>query len=249
MAFTGVAIVTKIADALARITGISLAGGAAGTIGEHGSGADVELPEGCQWGPYDGVDLAEAVQVYATPTVPLSVAKAASPFLITVTNDQAAALGAQAIVGKMARLNPQTIADSGTAFIEFDTEVFDVGGVVDVATDSFIAPVAGKYMVTANAFWAESANPAGITMNAIVNGSAEFTAESVVNIVGGETHSQNIIATILDLPAAAVVKFQVFQDSGAPLDISVAEANITLAPSGAAAPAATGSLEIYVRYH
>lgn len=48
MAFTGAATFQQVSEQVVRITGLSLAGAAAGTIGPHGSGANVELPESFQ---------------------------------------------------------------------------------------------------------------------------------------------------------------------------------------------------------
>jgi hypothetical protein len=47
MAFTGTAIIEQVTDGLVRVTGISLAGGATGSIGLHSSAlpVDVLLPE------------------------------------------------------------------------------------------------------------------------------------------------------------------------------------------------------------
>ena len=46
MAWAGVAVETDLGANQARIDGISLAGGASGTIGNAGSGADIELVAG-----------------------------------------------------------------------------------------------------------------------------------------------------------------------------------------------------------
>ncbi len=71
MAFTGTPVVVQVSQRLARITGLSLASGAAGTISLEDNGAgEVQLPAGENWAPYGGdapgdgvVDLEEAVQV------------------------------------------------------------------------------------------------------------------------------------------------------------------------------------------
>jgi hypothetical protein len=105
MAFTGVPVVQKIGDSLYRITGVSLAAGAAGTIGPAGTGgggADPEaVLEGCLWGPYKGeyeavIQLDESMQVLVNPVgagvataVPCRVVKGASG-LITITNNDGA---------------------------------------------------------------------------------------------------------------------------------------------------------------
>lgn len=111
MAFTGAAVIKKVADNLYRITGLSLAAAAAGTIGlAENAAAEVELA-GTGWNRYETsglnggtVDLADAVQVQyevaATGLAvvePLSVVKTGNgpaDFLITLTNPDAAASGA-----------------------------------------------------------------------------------------------------------------------------------------------------------
>lgn len=103
MAFTGVPVVKKISDDLYRVTGVSLAAAAAGTIGPAGTAPGPADPEavlqGCLWGPYAGeyeavIDLGESVQVLINPVgdavgagaKPLRVVKTAAG-LITITND------------------------------------------------------------------------------------------------------------------------------------------------------------------
>lgn len=91
MAFTGTAVVTKITDTLVRITGLSLAGAAAGTIGISGSAGTVQLPDACEWGPQGDVTLSEAMQVTIVPVdavttlIPISVTKTDAG-VITLTN-------------------------------------------------------------------------------------------------------------------------------------------------------------------
>lgn len=98
MAFTGVPVVKKIGDKLYRVTGVSLAAAAAGTISVPGQGGEVIL-EGALWGKYAGeyeavIDLAESIQVLinftgdAAPAtaIPLRVGKTADGN-ITITND------------------------------------------------------------------------------------------------------------------------------------------------------------------
>jgi hypothetical protein len=100
MAFTGVAVVTKITDGLVRITGLSLAFGAAGTISLFEGAGTVKLPDACNWGPDGDVDLVEAIQVYMNPVtdvsnfaIPIRVVKTGTvptTWLATLTNDAAA---------------------------------------------------------------------------------------------------------------------------------------------------------------
>ena len=61
MPFTGAAVFQKVSDGLVRVTGLSLAASAAGTISLFGEGGDVELPDSFNISPYQDVDLAEAV--------------------------------------------------------------------------------------------------------------------------------------------------------------------------------------------
>jgi len=103
MAFTGAATVVQVADDVVRITGLSLAGAAAGTIGLSTSTGSpgVALPAAFQPAPYVGpngqaVALQDAVEIdvrnaatgIATP-VPIAVVKTGTTpldFLITITN-------------------------------------------------------------------------------------------------------------------------------------------------------------------
>ena len=102
MAFTGTAAVVQVSDRQVRITGLSLAAAASGTIGlfgATGTAPDVTLPAAFKPGVYDygttDVALASSIRcesVYADTAggeVTLTVAKTgttAADFRITVTN-------------------------------------------------------------------------------------------------------------------------------------------------------------------
>ncbi len=102
MAFTGSATVKAVSDRIVRITGLSLAGSASGTIGlsgATGSAPDVKLPGTFQPSPYnyDGsvVSLQDAVSLSWVPDAsiasPLQVFAAKTgtgqtDFRITVSN-------------------------------------------------------------------------------------------------------------------------------------------------------------------
>lgn len=97
MAFTGSATVKQVTQNMVRITGLSLAAAAAGTIGLHGdSGAGVQLPDSFNPKPYDAfggtVSLADSLEVdlwqagAGAVAIPVIVAKGGSPFRITLTN-------------------------------------------------------------------------------------------------------------------------------------------------------------------
>lgn len=99
MAFTGAAVVKQISDRLFRITGVSLAADASGTIGfsDKTIAAEVSLVAP-SWDPYGDVTLQDAVQVKVNPVtdvsaaVPISVVKTGvdhGDFVITMHNDNA----------------------------------------------------------------------------------------------------------------------------------------------------------------
>lgn len=74
MAFTGTATVEQISDAIVRVTGLSLSGGASGTIGlagHTGSAPGVSLPAAFQPEPYKygsvAVSLQACIDVSAKP--------------------------------------------------------------------------------------------------------------------------------------------------------------------------------------
>lgn len=79
MAFTGTAVIKQISDRIVRITGLSLAGSASGTIGlftETGGAPDVVLPIGFQPQVYAygtaEVSLADAIQINVAATATLT---------------------------------------------------------------------------------------------------------------------------------------------------------------------------------
>lgn len=109
MAWTGSATVTQISDNKVRITGLSLAGDASGTMGfaDKTVAADVSLPKLPNWQPYKAngvsVTLQDAVSIEinvvtdVTSAVPISVVKSGTThadFAITFHNDSAATASA-----------------------------------------------------------------------------------------------------------------------------------------------------------
>jgi len=103
MAFTGVATIKQIADDIVRITGLSLAHGASGTISLSGGAGAVLLPAAFQPEPYgyEGatVSLQDSIDVTTTPAtavataIPIQVAKSGTTledFLVTLTNNHGA---------------------------------------------------------------------------------------------------------------------------------------------------------------
>lgn len=108
MAFTGTATVKLVSDNLVRITGLSLAGAAVGTISlAEAAGADVECPAAFKPRTYKStggaVSLQDAVEVTLIPVttittlVPIMVVKTGTTltnFVITLTNTTAATVSA-----------------------------------------------------------------------------------------------------------------------------------------------------------
>lgn len=102
MAFTGTAVVTQVADNLMRITGLGLAGAAAGTIGlfENSGSPGVRLPESFRPRPYvngidENVSLQDSLEITMVPVtsvttlVPIKAVKTGTvptDALITLTN-------------------------------------------------------------------------------------------------------------------------------------------------------------------
>jgi hypothetical protein len=111
MAFTGTATIKQVSDRIVRLTGLSLAAGAAGTIGLFNStvaNLDVRLPEQFLTEHYaylgSNVPFQDAISVdvnYAATgtlvSVPLAVVKSGTTvadFHVTVTNTAASAASA-----------------------------------------------------------------------------------------------------------------------------------------------------------
>lgn len=110
MAFTGTAVIQYVSDNVARITGLSLAAGAAGDIGlSANSGADVALSPPGKWNRYknakgEEIELDASIKVdvisadaAGTAAEDIAVVKTGdgpSDFLVTLTNKDAAASGA-----------------------------------------------------------------------------------------------------------------------------------------------------------
>jgi hypothetical protein len=106
MAFTGSPVLQMISDRKVLVTGVSLAGGASGTIACSGGTGNINLPAGFQPHPYtygatgvDGgavVNLAQSIMVTlndaavgVTTRVPIAVVKTGddpTDFVITLTN-------------------------------------------------------------------------------------------------------------------------------------------------------------------
>lgn len=82
MAFTGTATKTYLGKNIVRITGLSLAAGASGTIGNYGSGAEVTLQSS-----YPTITTSTKVEVVKiTLAFVVSIAKGGTPVIATFTN-------------------------------------------------------------------------------------------------------------------------------------------------------------------
>lgn len=108
MAFTGTPALHRVSDGMVRLTGVSLAAGADGTISMDAGTGEVKFGAAqgiAPWEPYEGVSLQTAVKVETNPVtdvsnfgIPIRVVKTGtdpSDFLITLTNDSAATASAE----------------------------------------------------------------------------------------------------------------------------------------------------------
>lgn len=111
MAFTGTPVIKQVADNLVRITGLSLAGAAAGKIALHGSleAGAVLLPEGFKPREYKNgeaqdVSLDDSIEISMVPVtsvttlVPIKTVKTGTApltFLATLTNTTVATASAE----------------------------------------------------------------------------------------------------------------------------------------------------------
>ena len=99
MAFTGTAVQEQISERCMRVSGLSLAASAAGTIGLFGGAGEVDLEDGFQPKAYGEVSQIEgcwvtfeATTLVAAGEVPvLRIVKTGADltFVITITNDDA----------------------------------------------------------------------------------------------------------------------------------------------------------------
>lgn len=89
MAFTGTATVKRVSERMVRITGLSLAASAAGTISLFEGSGSVKCPDDFNPEKYSNVTLQDSVALRHLPCVPITVAKAGTTqqdFLLTMTN-------------------------------------------------------------------------------------------------------------------------------------------------------------------
>lgn len=105
MAFGGVAVIKQVSDRCVRITGLTLAAGASGTLSLAAGAGDQKFPASIKWGAYDGiggtdVTMQDAVQIAIGHTADVATAIAytvtktgtvAADFLITLKNATATA--------------------------------------------------------------------------------------------------------------------------------------------------------------
>lgn len=141
MAFTGVAVIKEVSDGLVRITGLSLDGGAIGTIGLHeaeipiqGVPPDIRLPAAFRPRRYTYSDkrlvsLQDSVEVWFNYTLPgavvapISVVKSGvdpADFLVVMANTSA---GPSSILGAaqgFAVLGASTVTNTGASVLTGD---------------------------------------------------------------------------------------------------------------------------------
>jgi len=120
---------------------------------------------------------------------------------------------------RMSMSTGQTITDSSTTKIEFDTVEFDKLEVVNITDSEIVVNESGVYLIEVT-FRVEddSAWSDGDQINAIIakNGSSDHQKQ--VRKVGTDTQSATNI-TILDLNQGDTIDGRLFQDSGSDIDL------------------------------
>jgi hypothetical protein len=116
-------------------------------------------------------------------------------------------------------INSNQTGNGTDATVEFDTVVFDQGGDFNNSTDTFTAPVAGRYLLTATVL-VTGMTAAMTSIRIRINASNRF-AESYLN--GGDAINQGpSVATVIDMDASdtATVKIRVLNGAGDTADIA-----------------------------
>lgn len=125
--------------------------------------------------------------------------------------------GLQAHQAKMSRQSSgQSLPDSTSTKIAFDTEVYDVGGIADPTTnDRFDIRRAGKYLVEAGLrlgnFDAGESMAAQIYINGTIRATRNFYP------AGSSSQPGAVVAGVYDLQPDDYIELNVYQDSGSSL--------------------------------
>ena len=122
------------------------------------------------------------------------------------------------VYGKMTKSAAQAAVNAATATLAFENVIYaSAPGIVDVANDRFVAPIAGIYLITALVRWSEpNAGDAVVSTRVLVNGSAgDGFQVAYASVATAWDKTSNTIATALQLAAGALVTFQIELDTGA----------------------------------
>lgn len=110
------------------------------------------------------------------------------------------------------------IPDDTATALNWDTELFDNGGLHTGASSQLIAPVAGKYQVFAAIYWQNVAG--GIrTVVLRVNGSKIVTGQTIPG-VSNPSGVYSAASTVVDLAEDDYVECLVYHDLGVSLDVN-----------------------------
>lgn len=113
----------------------------------------------------------------------------------------------------------QSISNNALTALNFNTNLFDVGGVHSTTTNinRFTAPSTGLYLCIGCVVFAANTSGTSRTMSVRKNGSVSSYGSTQVPTTGG---SDNVIvnfSALVNLTAGDYVEFMVFQDSGGAL--------------------------------
>ena len=111
------------------------------------------------------------------------------------------------------------------ATIEFDTEVFDVNADFNNGTDTFTAPITGKYLVSMNveaSGWTTAISPHGQSQINIVSSNRTWSKQfGKPTPAVGTSHSESMTAVIdMDAADTLTVTYAINGESSAVVDIT-----------------------------
>lgn len=140
------------------------------------------------------------------------------------TNVIAMELGVAAAAGafsgaRVIRTGVQSIANSSTTAITWQSEDYDTDTYITVSATTFDPPTNGKYRVTVNISFASNAT--GVR-RATIRKNTTSLAGQTINAISGESARLNVSLEI-DALSTDTFDVQVFQTSGGNLDVEVAE--------------------------
>lgn len=120
--------------------------------------------------------------------------------------------------GKLSLSANQSIPNTTTTVVLFDTVQFDYRGTVDAANNQFVAPIDGVYMVVLTVRWANSSTGDRVSRIRINSTpEAQEVSKGVGTAQGGSTMS---LAELVSLTSGDAVDGEVFQNTGGSLAVT-----------------------------